>query len=327
MEISDVRVRLLTDTNDRLKAVCSVTLDEQFVIRDIKLVDGTGGLFVAMPSRKLSAPCPNCRTQNHLRARYCNECGKQVPAGRIPRDDSGREKAHRDIAHPITSTFRQAIQQRVLDAYEEELGSGPADVDVVEDRDEQRDAPTPEPATPEPTTPEPEPELEPELEPEPKPEVDDYNSMIADLDPGRGRRRRTESRAKPTEQKSERDGNRTPDTGRNRPRRTENSDAGSAEPVEEGKSSSRARPNDRPKSPPPAPSEPARSTSSSTQGRDGADQNDTAFGWGLDEVAQPPPRKRAAPKVEEEKKPAVARPQPPVEDAGGNDSGFGAGIL
>ena len=151
MEISDVRVRLLTDTNDRLKAVCSVTLGEQFVIRDIKLVDGTGGLFVAMPSRKLSAPCPNCRTQNHLRARYCNECGKQVPAARIPRDDSGREKVHRDIAHPITSTFRQAIQERVLDAYEEELKNGSADVDPVENRDEQRDAPTPEPEpTPEP---------------------------------------------------------------------------------------------------------------------------------------------------------------------------------
>ena len=211
MEISDVRIRLLTDTNDRLKAVCSVTLGEKFVIRDIKLVDGTGGLFVAMPSRKLSAPCPGCRTQNHLRARYCNECGKQLPAARIPKDDNGREKAHRDIAHPITAAFQQAIQERVLDTYEAELGDGPANQGPVEDRHEEQATPSPEPK----------PELEPkpalEPKPEPLPEPNDYNSMIADLDPGRGRSRRPESRATPSEKKSERGGNRTPDTGRNRP--------------------------------------------------------------------------------------------------------------
>ncbi|MCH7870796.1 MAG: septation protein SpoVG family protein [Planctomycetes bacterium] len=323
MEISDVRVRLLTDTNDRLKAVCSVTLDEQFVIRDIKLVDGTGGLFVAMPSRKLSAPCPNCRTQNHLRARYCNECGKQVPAGRIPRDDSGREKAHRDIAHPITSTFRQAIQQRVLDAYEEELGSGPADVDVVEDRDEQRDAPTPEPTTPEPTTPEP----EPELEPEPKPEVDDYNSMIADLDPGRGRRRRTESQGTTSEEKPGRRSGRGRERGRDRPQASEESDAGRrTEPAEAVASPPSARPNDRRESPPPEKREPARSAPSGSGAGDPAGQDETAFGWGLDEVVEPKPATRNISAAKKEEAPRV-KPAPPVEDAGDDDSGFGAGIL
>ena len=72
MEITEVRVRLVKDTNDRLKAVCSVTLDGEFVVRDVKVVEGTNGLFVAMPSRKLSAPGPKCRTQNHLRANHCN---------------------------------------------------------------------------------------------------------------------------------------------------------------------------------------------------------------------------------------------------------------
>ncbi len=119
MEVSDVRVRLVNDAKDRLKAVCSVTLDEEFVVRDVKVVEGTSGLFVAMPSRKLSAPCAKCRSQNHLRARFCNECGAKLPVATIPTDNNGREKAHRDIAHPITSDFRQKIQESVLEAYRE----------------------------------------------------------------------------------------------------------------------------------------------------------------------------------------------------------------
>ena len=131
MEISDVRVRLVEDSNERLKAVCSITLNGEFVVRDVKIVDGTHGLFVAMPSRKLTVPCAKCRTQNHVRARCCNECGSHLPPARIPLDENGREKAHRDVAHPITGDFRQTLQDRVLAAYEAEAGG--LAVEEVED--------------------------------------------------------------------------------------------------------------------------------------------------------------------------------------------------
>lgn len=124
MEISDVRVRLVQDANERLKAVCSLTFDDIFVVRDVKIVEGTHGLFVAMPSRKLSVGCPKCRGQNHLRARFCNECGVKLPTTRIPSDGKGREKAHRDIAHPITPSFRETVQERVLEAYRTECEEG-----------------------------------------------------------------------------------------------------------------------------------------------------------------------------------------------------------
>jgi stage V sporulation protein G len=134
MEVSDVRVRLVKDANERLKAVCSVTLDGEFVVRDVKVVEGTNGLFVAMPSRKLTSACPKCRTQNHLRARHCNECGAKLPQARIPTDTDGREKVHRDIAHPITAAFRQTVQQHVLEAYQDAADSegmeDEADVDA-----------------------------------------------------------------------------------------------------------------------------------------------------------------------------------------------------
>ena len=58
MVITEVRVKLCNRVDDRLKAYCTVTFDDQFVIREVRVVEGTNGLFVAMPSRKTSTPCP-----------------------------------------------------------------------------------------------------------------------------------------------------------------------------------------------------------------------------------------------------------------------------
>ena len=122
MEISEVRVNLIENPTDRLKAFCSVTLDSSFVIRDIKLIEGGSGIFVAMPSRKLTDHCPSCHSKNHLRARYCNDCGGELAPDRVKRDDAGRKKLHADIAHPINSECRQKLQDRIVEAYEEEYG-------------------------------------------------------------------------------------------------------------------------------------------------------------------------------------------------------------
>jgi stage V sporulation protein G len=120
MEITDVRVKLITNTSDRLKAVCTVTFDGDFVVRDVKVVEGTNGLFVAMPSRKLSVPCGRCRHKNHLRAKYCNECGAKLRVHDVPPDGDRRARFHRDIAHPITASFREIVQRQVIEAYEAE---------------------------------------------------------------------------------------------------------------------------------------------------------------------------------------------------------------
>jgi len=127
MEISDIRVKLIQDSSDRLKAVCSITLDDEFVVRDLKVVEGTNGLFVAMPSRKLSVHCPQCRSKNHLRARFCNECGGKLPPARPTGDAAGRMRMHRDIAHPINPTFREIVQSKVIEKYraESELAKDP----------------------------------------------------------------------------------------------------------------------------------------------------------------------------------------------------------
>ena len=121
MEISEVRVKLINNKDDRLKAFCSITMDDEFVVRDIKIIEGTSGYFVAMPSRKMSDHCEKCGGKNHLRARFCNNCGAQLQEDRAKKDIKGRMKLHADIAHPINSECRQKIQEKVTAAFLEEL--------------------------------------------------------------------------------------------------------------------------------------------------------------------------------------------------------------
>lgn len=120
MEITEVRIKLTEDPGERLQAFCSITLDHCFVVRDLKIIDGSNGPFVAMPSRKLTSHCPGCGYKNHLRAAYCNQCGRRL-AERAVREEDGRAKLYADIAHPINSGCREMIQQAIIAAYREEV--------------------------------------------------------------------------------------------------------------------------------------------------------------------------------------------------------------
>jgi stage V sporulation protein G len=121
MDITEVRIKLMEDSDDRLQAFCSITFDDCFVVRDLKIIEGASGPFVAMPSRKLTAHCVHCGTKNHLRAGYCNNCGKRLKDDRAARDAEGRCKLYADIAHPINSACREMIQERVIMEFRAEL--------------------------------------------------------------------------------------------------------------------------------------------------------------------------------------------------------------
>lgn len=120
MEITEVRIKLMEHSDDRLQAFCSITFDNSFVIRDLKIIEGANGPFVAMPSRKLTAHCHQCGAKNHLRAGYCNHCGARLREERLPRDADGRTKLYADIAHPINSACREMIQKRVITEFQQE---------------------------------------------------------------------------------------------------------------------------------------------------------------------------------------------------------------
>ena len=81
MQITDVRIRKV-EKEGKMKAVVSITIDEEFVVHDIKVIDGEKGLFIAMPSRKAA------------------------------------DGEYRDIAHPINSDTRNKTQQIILEKYE-----------------------------------------------------------------------------------------------------------------------------------------------------------------------------------------------------------------
>jgi len=121
MEVTEVKTKLVTVGQERLRAFCTVTFDDEFVVRDLKVVQGTSGPFVAMPSRKLTDRCTKCGEKNHLRAKFCNECGTTLSDNRAPKDNAGRSKLHADIAHPINSRCRERIQKAVIEAYQHEL--------------------------------------------------------------------------------------------------------------------------------------------------------------------------------------------------------------
>lgn len=87
MEITDVRIRKV-DKEGKMKAIVSITLDDEFVIHDIKVIDGDKGLFIAMPSRK------------------------------------GADGEYRDIAHPINSGMRNRIQDLIIENYKKALADG-----------------------------------------------------------------------------------------------------------------------------------------------------------------------------------------------------------
>lgn len=84
MQITDVRVRKIAKEG-RMKAIVSITLDDAFVVHDIKVIEGEKGLFIAMPSKRAT------------------------------------DGEYRDIAHPINSGTRDVIQKTILDSYERAL--------------------------------------------------------------------------------------------------------------------------------------------------------------------------------------------------------------
>ena len=92
MNITDVRIRKITDEG-KMKAVVSITFDDEFVVHDIKIIDGQNGLFIAMPSRKMS------------------------------------EGDFRDIAHPLTSETRNRIKEAIFEEYEKVLTQKSAEAD------------------------------------------------------------------------------------------------------------------------------------------------------------------------------------------------------
>ena len=150
MNITEVKIILRTREEGKLRAYATITFDNAFVVRDLKVIDGNKGLFVAMPSRKLRQSCPHCRHRNVSGSKYCNQCGnniEEVGRSAVPFSPGDRvDDQHRDIAHPITPEAREFIQGKVLDAYRQKKESFQSSPPMP--APEAAPTPTPEPIPP-----------------------------------------------------------------------------------------------------------------------------------------------------------------------------------
>ncbi len=123
MEITEVRISLREHEGKRLKAYATVTFDNSFVVRNIKVIQGNNTLFVAMPARKMKQFCPRCGKKVEMDSRYCSNCGAQIPPPK--ESDANRQSIHQDLAHPINQQFRDYLQSKVLDAYYQKKNEQP----------------------------------------------------------------------------------------------------------------------------------------------------------------------------------------------------------
>ena len=117
IEVTEVRIKLASEDDDKLLGYCSVTLNNAFVIKDLKIIQGDDAVFIAMPSRKITDKCGACGYKNHLRAKFCNECGAKLPHNRADTDARGRAKLHFDLVHPIRADVRDYVHNAILEAY------------------------------------------------------------------------------------------------------------------------------------------------------------------------------------------------------------------
>ncbi len=120
MEITEVRVFQKEGQDKKLKAYITVTFDNAFVVRNIKVIQGSSGLFIAMPSRKIKYPCSKCHFKNDAGSKFCNQCGASLPPMSNQTVATEDKAEHRDIAHPITQQFREYLQGKVLEAYKKD---------------------------------------------------------------------------------------------------------------------------------------------------------------------------------------------------------------
>ena len=121
MEITEIRVFPKEGQDKKLKAYTTVTFDNAFVVRNIKVIQGSSSLFIAMPSRKMKYLCSKCHFKNEVGSKYCNHCGASIRSENQQVGFSDAKAEHRDIAHPITQQFREYLQTKILEAYEKEV--------------------------------------------------------------------------------------------------------------------------------------------------------------------------------------------------------------
>lgn len=124
IKLSDEAIGAIEENRDPLKetgllAYCTMVVDSEFVINDMKVINGYKGVFIAMPNRKITIRL-KCGHKNPIDVNYCSNCGKKTNLNSSGDDDDATRK-YVDIAHPISASCRQLIHNKIMEAFEKEL--------------------------------------------------------------------------------------------------------------------------------------------------------------------------------------------------------------
>lgn len=122
MEITEIKIKIVPRGANKLKGFASITFDNAFVVKDVRIIQGLKGTIVAMPAKKLTFRCFKCGFKNTLRAKFCSECGRRVHANFSRRNPTtGRPVLQVDVAHPINPDTRKMIEEKVIAAFDAEF--------------------------------------------------------------------------------------------------------------------------------------------------------------------------------------------------------------
>lgn len=121
MKITNVDILIVEDANPLLKAICEITIDKEFVVHDLKVIQGPQGLFVAMPNRCAMKKCRSCGRKIDVDVRFCSFCGAQCEEPDIVSTTNKDDRRYFDIVHPINAACRAEVEKAILTVYEERL--------------------------------------------------------------------------------------------------------------------------------------------------------------------------------------------------------------
>lgn len=145
MELTEIRIDIPSyqvkseDPRSSLLAYYTLVFDEELIMYNVKLIQGYDNVFLAFPSQRKCDNCPSCKTKNHLKAKFCNECGTKLDPTRhlfISPNKKGMIKFFNDIVHPITSDMREYVLEECLASYKKEK-TNPGSVLPITDKNHQ----------------------------------------------------------------------------------------------------------------------------------------------------------------------------------------------
>lgn len=117
MKITEISVKPTQNPHEGVLAYCKLVFDNELAVKDIKIMDVRGRVFIAMPAKKITQHCTECGHKNALIDHFCASCGI---AREVAQDV---ERCFQDLTHPINPSFRAYVEETIMEEYDRVVGN------------------------------------------------------------------------------------------------------------------------------------------------------------------------------------------------------------